>query len=171
MANIGDTKPDSRPRLHNSRSWMVRADTIKDEMFDVYAVFIFRWIAFSCLYESHSDAKHKNKISSFLDRVLKNDTDNIIGKAVKANTDLLTHFFRRTEHPKNLEKRTRNFQKQITNGNSKAVLTDIMTAMYILRNDIMHGTMAWNNADRKPALREAIKILDVFVPLFDKTMY
>ena len=167
---IGDVYSKTAMRVDRSRTWNDRAEEIATQMFDVYAVYIFKWIAFTCLYDSLSGEKHKPRMENFVLRCCENDTENVFYEAVKNNSQLLVDFVRKTSPAKNKEKQSEKLRKHINSRNTEEALLAVFSHLYLCRNEIMHGQKPWGTSERQPAIRDAYKILDMLLPLFHRTM-
>ena len=163
---VGDVYSKEAMRADRSRTWSSRAEKIAEEMFDVYAVFIFKWIAFSCLYDSLSDEKHKEKVERFVFWCWDNDTENLLAEAMQNNIEIFASLIKKMSSEKNKEKRAQKIRKQIKNGKTKEALLAVISQLYLLRNEIIHGQETWDTGRRKPAIRNASKTLDILLPIF-----
>ena len=170
-------------RTHRALSWLHRAE---QEAEDDDARFIFLWIAFNAAYSSEvheglrfSEAK---MFLHFLSRLIESDEDKLLYQIVWRefpnsirllldNKFVYQPFW---DHEKG--KLTEN-EWQDKFGRSKAyanralgkmdtrkVLTALFDRLYVLRNQLMHGSATWNSSVNRNQVRDGADILGMLVP-------
>ena len=72
--------------------------------------------------------------------------------------------------PKNKEKRASKMRKQISNSKTKEALLAVLSQLYLLRNEIIHGQQTWNTGHRKPAIKNATQTLGTLLLVFTKIL-
>ncbi|BAO44987.1 HEPN domain-containing protein [Thiolapillus brandeum] len=170
-------------RTHRALSWLHRAE---QESHDDDARFIFLWIAFNSAYanELHDDLRFSETrlFLHFLGRLIENDKEGrlyeIVWKefpnAIRLLLDNRYVFQPFWEYQKGCmakEGWERKFQRSkesamraLGKSDTRKVLLVVFERLYVLRNQLFHGSATWNSSTNRTQLKQATAILDQLVP-------
>jgi len=175
-------------RVHRALSWLNRSEQCED---DLDAQFIFLWIAFNAAYSQEIDAVRLTETQSFqmfLKKLCELDQQekihHLLWNEFSSSIRLLIdnqfvfqpfwdhhngkieeqEFIDRFNNAKNKA------NKALGQGNSPALLTVILSRLYTLRNQIMHGGATWQSSANRDQLRDAVSFLSKLVPILINTM-
>ena len=170
-------------RIHRALSWLKRAE---QETEDDDARFIFLWIAFNAAYsnEIHEELKFSEVrvFLHFLSRLI--DPDNtrllyqIVWKEFPGSIRLLIDnkyvfppFWEYTKGRLTAEEWQDSFARSKSSAsralgrmNTRTVLAVIFDRLYVLRNQLMHGSATWNSSVNRDQVRDSANILGQLVP-------
>ena len=175
---------DFRVRIHRALSWGQAAE--KEERLD--EKLIKYWISFNALYGS--GFTEFSEVEKFLGIVISVDKDNILKNALIEKTNTIKNFFsipelydaywkdematrvdREKVASKYSEKNKDKFIEFIKTGvGADAVLFDLFDLIYLLRNQIFHGSASYDSVDNNSIKENCIEILGIFIPLIIEIM-
>jgi len=169
-------------RVHRALSWLERAELCQD----VDARFIFLWIAFNAAYANeigNQERPSEQKVFGlFLKKLLELDKDDVLYKLiwtefsnsirVLLNNQYVYQPFwdyhngqmdeqewkSKFEHAKVIT------HKALGNHNTAVVLSNVLSRMYTLRKQLMHGGATWNSKVNRDQLRDCSDFLGKIVP-------
>ncbi|MEQ3696140.1 MAG: HEPN domain-containing protein [Pseudomonadales bacterium] len=170
-------------RIHRALSWLHRSLHEQD---DLDAQFVFLWIAFNSAYAYNSTSEYRvtetEQFSGFISRLVGHDSHQLLHRV------LWTHYpnairvllgnkfvFRPFWEAQMGEPMETGWLEQFERANQAAntalgrqdaatVLQIVMTRLYTLRNQILHGGATWNSAVNRDQLRDACALLSELVP-------
>lgn len=171
-------------RVHRSLSWLARSE---QEMVngDLDAEFIFLWVAFNAAYandvgENYRMSERDNH-RSFLERLVENDSEKALYHVVwelypNAIRTLLDNQYvygpywqslaaRDDEWKEGFKKAKQAVNKALAATNTVATLDIVLSRLYTLRNQLVHGGATWNSGLNREQLRDATQIMRHLVPL------
>lgn len=181
-------------RLRRAISWLDRAQQVKGEGVkgtskDVDAQFIFLWIGFNALYARDprkpiNDEQNSSKaafrkyfnILLNLDGGARRHVFKVVENSIRKEIDrLLDNRFVSTEfwdYHQGISKRANRQKWSITlKGklhlrDTDKILSLVFARLYVLRNQLMHGSATWKGGLNYPQLREGTKIMHWLLPAF-----
>lgn len=170
-------------RTHRALSWLQRAE---QEIDDDDARFIFLWIAFNAAYsnEFHEDLRFSQAkmFLRFLSRLIDLDNNQLLyqivwdefPKSIRLLIDNKYVFQPFWEHTKgnltedewqNIFNRSKaSANRALGRMNTRTVLAVIFDRLYVLRNQLMHGSATWNSSVNRDQVRDSANILGQLVP-------
>jgi len=181
--------PNLALRLHRALSWLNRAEQLAE---DRDGAFIFLWIAFNAAYSTDHDEKYHTServvFRGFLHKLISLDGRNAIQQLVwqefsgsirvllgnqyicqdfwnHRNGKLTEAQWRRKFRNANKEART-----ALAQGDTAMVLSIVLSRLYTLRNQLMHGGATWNGAVNRDQIRDCANLLGKLVPLVIEIM-
>ena len=183
-------RDDMSLRLHRAISWIQRAD-YEMERHDMDAAFIFYWIAFNSAYAKDTgpqEITERVSYEEYFDKVVLCDTDDEIYKAIydtfahaiwglMNNKFIYDQFWKHHSGVKGYDNWEDNFdagRKEMNgafhNRNSRAVLTIMFGRLYMLRNQLFHGSATWNSSTTRQQVEDAASIMEFMLPVFVRKM-
>ena len=177
-------------RLHRSISWIQRAD-YEMERRDMDAAFIFYWIAFNAAYAKDTGPVESSEMSSyeeFFDKVVLYDSEGQIYQAIydtfahaiwglMNNKFIFDQFWKNHsgvlgyEHwEDNFDSRRQEMNYAFRKEDSRVVLTIMFGRLYMLRNQLFHGSATWNSSTTRQQVEDAAAIMEFLLPVFVSTM-
>ncbi len=170
-------------RIHRTLSWLQRAE---QEPEDDDARFIFLWIAFNAAYAHElPDNMHfpETRIfHRFLSRLIENDQEqrlykiiwNEFPKSIRALLDTPYVFQPFWEHEKGaieeaewrekFKRSKASAYRALGKMDTRKVLLVIFERLYVLRNQLFHGSATWNGRVNHEQLKQATDLLGQLVP-------
>jgi hypothetical protein len=170
-------------RAHRALSWLQRAECEQD---DPDARFIFLWIAFNAAYgeeiEDRSAYPDPRVFKAFLRRLVNADTERLIYSLVwqefPSSIRLLLHnqyvsrqFWEFTSGRVAEDKWKRSFEaskarahKALAAVDTLTVLTVLLDRLYVLRNQLLHGSATWRGSKNRQQVRDGAAIMAKLVP-------
>jgi len=175
-------------RVHRALSWLNRAELCEDDD----SKFIFLWIALNAAYAHEIAPEHRPKeyefIYLFLERVCKLDDNNRLENLVwsefpKSIRVLLNnqYIFQpywdflngkiSEEEWKNRFQRAKSIAStELGNRNTPKVLDIVLSRVYTLRNQLIHGGSTWDSQVNRGQIRDCTKFMGCLVPLVIEIM-
>ena len=169
-------------RVHRALSWLNRAEQCQDED----AKFLFLCVAYNAAYAQNlaglEQANEHDKSNRFIEKLISLDSEKQFYQIVwsefsssvrvlLANPYVFAPFwdFKRGDKT---EAQWRDEFKQANNaatsalgrGETETVLSIILSRLYMLRNQLVHGGATWNSEVNRDQLRDGTKFLEIFVP-------
>lgn len=175
-------------RLHRSLSWLNKAELSEDDD----SRFIFLWIAFNAAYAQESAEKYynteKDKYLAFIERLVGLDTDkklyNLVWshysttiRSILNNEFILADYWRFQSgdiqesdwvNAKTLA--TKAAHTALANNDTTTVLSIILSRLYVLRNQIMHGGATCGSKANRKQLADCTALMFQIVPLVIELM-
>lgn len=170
-------------RIHRALSWLQRAEQEPD---DDDARFIFLWIAFNAAYAHElPDNMHFSETRlfyRFLSRLIENDQEQRLYKiiwnefpnSIRLLLDNPYVFQPFWEHQKGVIEETEwkeKFKRSKASAyralgkmDTRKVLLVIFERLYVLRNQLFHGSATWNSRVNREQLKQATDLLGQLVP-------
>ncbi len=181
--------PNLALRVHRALSWLHRAEQLAE---DRDGQFIFLWIAFNAAYATDLDEKYRTSeravFREFLQKLINLDKRKTIDKLVWEqfsgsirllldNKYIFQDFWNcqrgtLTEtqwlgHFANANKAARTALAQ---HDTATVLSIVLSRLYTLRNQLMHGGATWNSSVNRDQVRDCATLLGKLVPLVIEIM-
>lgn len=169
-------------RTHRALSWLGRAEA---ETKDPDARFVFLWIAFNAAYATEKidpEMTEKRHFQSFLKTLLHLDTQGRIGylvwqeftgsiRLLLVNRYVCADFWRHQkgeltagEWNTRFRKTRRDAELALGANNTLGVLGAVMSRLYVMRNQLMHGGATWNSQVNRAQVRDCANLLGKLVP-------
>ena len=178
-----DTWPDNLSiRMHRSLSWLHRSELCDDDD----GVFLFSWISFNAAYAQEvaeiGRVTERARYGAFVEKLVALDLDQRLHqlawnefsgafRVLLANKYVFSAFW---DHQANLcgenewkeAFRSANgaANKALANGDTAVTLSIVLSRLYVLRNQLMHGGATWNGTINREQVRDAAAIMVRLVP-------
>ena len=182
---LRDQFPESLSvRVHRALSWLDRSE-METEDFD--SKFIFLWISFNAAYaqefEGVESFTQQELLGGFIERIVLNDEKKLI-------YNLLWHQFSgpirmlinnqyvfqpywsylkgqrtETEWQKSFVAAKQAANICLAEDNTVVLLQIVLSRLYVLRNQMLHGLATWNGKVNRDQLRDGTTILERLVPI------
>jgi len=171
-------------RVHRALSWLYRAETLED---DPDGRFIFLWIAFNAVYATEMGGPERlseqGVFRRFLQRLIAHDTagriDALIWSEFPGSIRVLLdnrfvfHDFWEAQHGRLSEDewKTRFRKAKTAAGRALAarrtgvVLGIVLSRIYTLRNQLVHGGATWNGNLNRDQVRDCTRFMARFMPI------
>lgn len=169
-------------RVHRALSWLQRAEQCEDPD----GQFIFLWIAFNAAYandigDRDRDPEHK-VFNRFLGKLEQLDTDNVLYELIweefSSSVRLLLNnrylfqpfwdhhngLLTDIEWRERFEKANLAANRALGAHQTANVLGAVLSRMYTLRNQLIHGGATWNSSVNREQLRDCTAFLGKLVP-------
>lgn len=182
--------PNLGLRVHRALSWLGRAEQLVE---DVDARFILLWIAFNAAYATEIDEKYRLSeqatFRTFLQKLADLDAgrDRIAGllwrefpggiRVLLANPYVFQDFWNShngslgpEEWKTRFAEANRAAQVALARQDTVAVLGIVLSRIYTLRNQLMHGGATWASAVNRDQLRDCTNFMGKLVPLVIEVM-
>ena len=175
-------------RLHRALSWLNKAEQVDDDD----SKFIFLWIAFNSAYAQESSQKHydyeRDRYIAFIERLVPLDSDkklyNLVWSKYSSNIrSILNNQFiiadywkfqsgdiQENEWLEAKSKATKAAHTALANNDTTTVLSIILSRLYVLRNQIMHGGATYGSGANRQQLADCSALMLDIVPLFIELM-
>lgn len=176
-------------RVHRALSWLERAEQLED---DPDGQFIFLWIAFNAAYATEIDEKYRLSqqktfirfLRKLLDLDRKGHIENMVWKEFPGSIRVLLDnpyvfeafwdFHNGTLPEDTWKRRFREAKKRayeaLAARNTLTVLAVVLTRVYTLRNQLMHGGATWKSAVNRSQLRDCNRFMMKLVPVVIELM-
>lgn len=184
--------PNLALRVHRSISWLQRAEQLAAQS-DRDGEFIFLWIAFNAAYATEIDEQHRLSeqatFRAFLQKLADLDAgrgrlDELVWTAFPGSIRVLldnpyvfqefwnfqngslpeAEWKRRFDEAKKVAKRALRDRDTVT------VLSVVLSRIYTLRNQLMHGGATWNSSVNRDQIRDCTAFMGRLVPLVIEIM-
>lgn len=175
--------PNLALRVHRALSWLNRAEQLGD---DRDSAFIFLWIAFNAAYATDIDEKYRPSertlFRDFLQKLIGLDKSNSIQQLVwqefsgsirvlldnpYIHQDFWNHRngkLTKAEWLLNFAGANKAAGNALAKNDTATVLSIVLSRIYTLRNQLMHGGATWNGALNRDQIRDCTHILGKLVP-------
>ena len=169
-------------RSHRALSWLDRAEQCEDED----GKFIFLWIAFNAAYANEilagERAHEKKTFAMFLEKLVELDTDDILYKLIWTefsgsirvllnNQFVFEPFWEYQRGNISEEQSKSSFDSAKAAANhalaehrTADALSIVLSRMYTLRNQLVHGGATWNSKVNRDQLSDCASFLGKLVP-------
>jgi hypothetical protein len=181
--------PNLALRVHRALSWLNRAEQIAD---DRDGQFIFLWIAFNAAYATDLEEKYRASeravFRDFLQKLISLDTRKSIEQLVWEqfsgsirllldNRYIYQDFWNHrngklteTEWSRNFAGANKAARTALARRDTATVLSIVLSRLYTLRNQLMHGGATWNSSVNRDQIRDCANLLGKLVPLVIEIM-
>ncbi len=176
-------------RAHRALSWLERAEQTVD---DPDSKFIFLWIAFNAAYATQIDERYRLSeqatFQAFLEKLLSLDTHEHFKELVWTefsggirvlldNPYVFQDFWNfhngslsEGEWKARFERANAAARSALGKQDTQTILGIVLSRMYTLRNQLMHGGATWNSAVNRDQIRDCVNLLSKIVPLVIELM-
>jgi len=184
--------PNLALRVHRALSWLHRAEQLA-RTDDVDGQFIFLWIAFNAAYATEIDEKYRESeqqtFRAFLEKLTQLDagkkrfdllTWQEFPKSIRVLLDnrfVFADFWKsqngslpKDEWEKNFESANRAAHKALSRQDTVTVLSIVLSRIYTLRNQLVHGGATWASSVNRDQLRDCTAFMAKLVPLVIEVM-
>ena len=181
--------PDLALRVHRALSWLDRAGREAD---DLDARFTFLWIAFNAAYAQEipesQRGSEQDAFRGFLQKLQDLDGKGLLGalvwtefsgsiRVLLANRFVFQDFWNSrngTLAPDAWEKRfaaaNARANKALAHGDTVTMLSIVLSRIYTLRNQIVHGGSTWNSSVNREQVRDCANFMGKLVPVVIELM-
>ena len=181
--------PNLALRVHRALSWLNRAEQLAE---DRDGHFIFLWIAFNAAYATDLDEKYRASertiFREFLQKLITLDRRGAIQQLVWEqfsgsirllldNKYIYQDFWNfrhgklaETEWSRNFADANKAARKALAQRDTAGVLSIVLSRLYTLRNQLMHGGATWNSSVNRDQIRDCGNLLGKLVPLVIEIM-
>ncbi len=176
-------------RVHRALSWLYRAEQLSD---DADGRFIFLWIAFNAAYASEIDERYRLSeqatFREFIAKLLELDGkgrfEALVWTEFSSSIRTLLEnrfvFFDFWMHQKG-EISAAEWESRFSAANvaakkalgrrdTETTLGVVLSRIYVLRNQLMHGGATWNGSVNRDQMRDCVQFLGQLVPLIIEVM-
>lgn len=184
--------PNLALRVHRSISWLHRAEQLAVQD-DKDGGFIFLWIAFNAAYATEIDDRYRLNeqaaFRAFLQKLVDLDGEsarlaNLVGTAFASSIRVLLDnpyvfqdfwsFQNGSMAEEEWKRRFADAKKvaklALRNRDTVTVLGVVLSRIYTLRNQLMHGGATWNSSVNRDQIRDCTTLLGKLVPLVIEIM-
>lgn len=175
-------------RIHRALSWLNRAEQESDDD----SRFIFLWIAFNAAYATDIDSRQglgeQGSFNAFLEKLEELDSTKLLGKLLwesypKAirmlldNPYIFAPFWEYQKGNKTEQQWQEEFKRAkqashaaLANQNTAGVLGVVLSRIYVLRNQIVHGGATWGSSLNREQIRDCNAFMGELVPAIIQLM-
>ena len=174
-------------RVRRSISWICRAEKAGE---DKAMRFISLWIAFNAAYavrHSPSESSERDQFNDFLEKIVRLDSHKRIYRATYENFKRLGSVESLIRNPFVYFRFWKDHYGESGYQDWKSLLRDdehrfnglieqpkyiirvlkmVFDRLYVLRNQIMHGSARWRGQAKYPQVTDGVAILDLLMPIF-----
>jgi hypothetical protein len=181
--------PNLALRAHRALSWLNRAEQLAE---DRDGHFIFLWIAFNAAYATDLDEKYRTSeraiFRDFLQKLISLDKRKTIEQLVWEqfsgsirllldNRYIYQDFWNyrngkltETQWQRNFADANKAARTALAQRDTATVLSIVLSRLYTLRNQLMHGGATWNSSVNRDQIRYCANLLGKLVPLVIEIM-
>jgi hypothetical protein len=181
--------PNLALRVHRALSWLNRAEQLDD---DLDGRFIFLWIAFNAAYATEIDEQYRlseqNTFRAFLQKLVDMDGkgcfENLVWSEFPGSIRVLLDnqyvfqdfwsFHNGTmaedEWKRRFDRDRRAAHAAVGSRDTVMVLSIVLSRIYTLRNQLMHGGATWGSSVNRDQIRDCTKLMGHLVPLVIEIM-
>jgi hypothetical protein len=172
-------------RIHRALSWLQRAEQLGD---DPDGQFIFLWIAFNAAYANDFHAaqqlSEQGAFKSFLGKLIRLDGERgrieslvwqefaLSIRTLLDNRYVFPDFWRwqggeidEAEWKLRFDEERTEARRALGRRTTSSVLAIVLTRIYVLRNQLVHGGATWNGRVNREQVRDCTRFMSRFVPL------
>lgn len=175
-------------RVHRALSWLNRAEMCDDED----AKFLFLWVAYNAAYaqtlQGLEQSTEHDKSNRFIEKLIALDSEKKLYQIVwsefsssvrvlLANPYVFAPFWEFQRGDKTEAQWEDAFNSAnnaataaLGRGETSTVLSIVLSRLYMLRNQLVHGGATWNSKINRDQLRDGTKFLSAFVPCVVEVM-
>ena len=191
-AERGPWHPNLSLRVHRALSWLHRAEQL-GKADDTDGQFIVLWIAFNAAYATDIDEKHRESeqqtFRDFLEKLAELDKghkrfDALVWtefpKSIRVLLDnpyVFADFWKaqngtlaEAAWEKNFEAANRAARTALGRQDTVTVLSVVLSRIYTLRNQLIHGGSTWGSSVNREQLRDCTNFMAKLVPLTIEVM-
>jgi len=183
--------PNLALRVHRALSWLDRAEQLAAEG-DQDGSFVFLWIAFNAAYATEIDDRYRlseqDSFRAFLQKLKDLDglerIENLLWtefagsiRVLLDNKYVFQDFWNFKNGTLTEDEWKRRFvdakkvaQLALASRDSVTVLSVVMSRIYTLRNQLVHGGATWNSSVNRDQIRDCSNLLGKLVPLVIEIM-
>jgi hypothetical protein len=175
-------------RVHRALSWLHRAESCEN---DLDGQFIFLWIAFNAAYAqdlAYLNLSEAATFSQFVTKICDLDQNkgltNLVWDVYPSSIRLLLdnqYVFQPFWDHQNGHDNAANWQEKFEKAKQQAntalakqqtdkIIELVLTRLYTLRNQIMHGGATWNSQVNRSQLNDGVNLLGKLVPIIIEVM-
>jgi hypothetical protein len=179
-------------RVHRALSWLNRAEQLGQQS-DIDGQFIFLWIAFNAAYATDIDEKYREPeqqtFRGFLEKLTELDAGNKrfealvwqeFPKSIRVLLDNQYVFqdfwkFQNGSLPEaafrtSFAAANRAAHVALGKRDTVTVLSIVLSRIYTLRNQVLHGGATWGSSVNREQLRDCVNLMGKLVPLVIEIM-
>jgi hypothetical protein len=179
--------PGLNLRVHRALSWLDRADQLAAQD-DPDGQVIFLWIAFNAAYATDIDDRallsEQDSFRAFISALLSLDArerhlERLVWKEFPGSIRMLLDnryvfppfwdfqkgILSETAWQKAFEEARATAHRALGDGNTERVLAVVLSRVYTLRNQLVHGGATWNGSVNREQVRDTARFLARLVPL------
>ena len=175
-------------RVHRALSWLNRAEQSDDDD----ARFIFLWIGFNAAYANDIGDRHRDPeqkvFGRFLAKLVQLDKDKVLYELIwrefsnsirvlldnqfvyQPFWDYHNGLIEENDWKMKFDRSRAAANKALGAENTNTVLSIVLSRMYTLRNQMIHGGATWNSSVNREQLRDCSAFLGKLVPYVIKLM-
>ena len=190
-AERGAWHPNLSLRVHRALSWLDRAEQL-GEQGDADGQFILLWIAFNAAYATEIDERYRlseqETFRKFLQKLVELDTTGRIAELVwtefpKSIRVLLDNKFvfqdfwnfqngtlAEEEWKRRFAGAKKAAKSALAARDTVTVLAVVLSRIYTLRNQLVHGGATWNGSVNREQMRDCVTLMGKLVPLVIEVM-
>ncbi len=180
---LGDQRNALSLRLYRALSWLKRAEQEAD---DEDARFIFTWIALNAAYSNEIPQRMRfsetRLFSHFLTLLVERDQEQRLYQIVWNDFSGAIRLFLNNKYVyqpfwdfqkgetseaqwrQKFERSKASAHRALGKMDTRKVLMVIFERLYVLRNQLFHGSATWNSSKNREQLRDGLAILEQLVP-------
>lgn len=169
-------------RVHRALSWLERAEK---EATDDDARFMFLWVSFNAAYAQEAEDLHFSEsalFTSFIDRLIEADSKKRLYKilwmqfagpvrTLISNKYVFQPYWNHLRERPGWEDWEDSFRRaklaanaSLADQNVSKLLRIVLSRLYVLRNQLIHGLATWNGAVNREQVRDGSSIMGQIVP-------
>jgi hypothetical protein len=179
-------------RVHRALSWLHRAEQLESGG-DPDGQFLFLWIAFNAAYATEIDEKYRDSEQQtfrvFLQKLTELDAgrkrfDALVWqefpnsiRVLLDNPYVFADFWRfrngtltEADWKQNFDAANRAAHKALGRQDTVTVLSVVLSRIYTLRNQLVHGGATWNSSVNREQVRDCTHLMAKLVPLVIEVM-
>jgi hypothetical protein len=181
-------------RVHRALSWLGRAEKLDAQDDDLDGQFVFLWVAFNAAYATEIDEKHQREseqqtFRAFLQKLSELDAsrkrfDALVWtefpKSIRVLLDnryVFADFWQwqngtlpESEYKSRFDAANRAGHKALGKQDTVTVLSIVLSRIYVLRNQLVHGGATWGSSVNRDQLRDCTRFMAKLVPLVIEIM-
>lgn len=176
-------------RVHRALSWLQRAELCDK---DLDGRFVFLWISFNAAYaheiKNNYSLYEQEMFNAFLEKLHQLDTRERFQKLVWQEYTNSIRILLNNKHVfqpfwdcrngkisddqwiERFELAKKNAAIALGKGDTPRVLAIVMSRLYTLRNQLIHGGATWNSNVNRDQIRDCTRFLNSLVPIVIETM-
>lgn len=191
-AERGSHAPNLALRVHRALSWLERAEQLAAQA-DPDGRFLFLWIAFNAAYATEIDDKYRESeqqtFRAFLQKLAELDAgqrrfDQLVWnefphgiRVLLANRFVFADFWRyhngtmaETDWQQAFAAANAAANKALARQDTVTVLAIVLSRIYTLRNQLVHGGATWQSSVNRDQVRDCGNLMGKLVPLVIEIM-
>jgi hypothetical protein len=184
--------PNLSLRVHRALSWLNRAEQL-EEQGDLDGEFMFLWIAFNAAYATEIDERYRESeqqtFRGFLQKLIDLDSEqkrfehltwDEFPRSIRVLLDnefVFAEFWRAQsgaapvdDWKASFEAANRAAHVALGKRDTVSVLSIVLSRIYTLRNQLVHGGATWGSSVNREQLRDCTRLMRKMVPLVIEVM-